>query len=139
MPEFERFFISQVGILIRDNKCLILEFSKYPNKWGLPGGRIDKGEMSEEAFRREFREELGFDDFEIFDLIDHEIFYTESKNAYCAIVKYVENSDSEISLSHEHLQYKWISEDEIDKINFIWKNLPRMIKRGFEYHRKLKK
>jgi len=135
MPEFEKFNISQVGILIRDNKCLILEFSQHPGRWGLPGGRIDKGELGEEAFKRELREEIGFDDVIIHELIDYDIFYVNSVKPMCGIVQYIENKESEIILSEEHSQYKWIAEDEIDDYNLVWDNLPRMMRKGFEYHR----
>ena len=138
MQNFERFYVSQVGVLIRDNKCLILEFFEHPGEWGLPGGRIDKGEMWEEAFRREFKEEVNFDDFKIHDIIDYDIFYRKSKHPYCVIVRYIENNESEIVLSHEHSQFKWISEEELNNCNFIWENLPRMLKKGFEYHKELK-
>jgi len=57
--EFEKFTISQVAIIIKDNKSLILEFADRPGMWGLLGGRIDKGELREEAFKRELKEEGG--------------------------------------------------------------------------------
>jgi len=139
MENFERFYVSQVGILIRDNKCLILEFSEHPGVWGLPGGRIDRGELGKEAFLRELREEIGFNDVEIHKLLDYDIFYHSPEKPMCAIVQYIENNNSEIVLSEEHLQYKWISENEIDKYNFVWENAPRMIKKGFEYYRNNKK
>lgn len=138
MENFEKFYISQVGILIRDDKCLILTFSMHPGEWGLPGGRIDRGEDWESAFRRELKEEINFDECVVGELLDNDIFYTESGTPYCTLVRYIENLDTEIVLSHEHTDYKWIGEDEIGNFNFVWDNLPRMIKKGFEYHNKLK-
>ncbi|HRY63459.1 MAG TPA: NUDIX domain-containing protein [Patescibacteria group bacterium] len=66
MPkEFEKFWITQAGVIIKDNKCLILELADKPGYWDIPGGRVDMGEgdNSEAAFRREIKEELDVDNF----------------------------------------------------------------------------
>ncbi|PLX21015.1 hypothetical protein C0584_04495 [Candidatus Parcubacteria bacterium] len=138
MGEFQKFFVSQVGILIRDSKCLILEFSKSPGKWGLPGGRVDEGEGKEEAFRREIKEELGIDEFQIHNTVDYDLFYVRPSKTVCGIVSYIENSSSEIILSDEHKSFAWVTEDELDNYNFIWPTLSNMIKKGFEYNEKNK-
>ncbi len=140
MNEFQKFEVSQVGILIRENKCLILEFSKSPGKWGLPGGRIDKGETEKDiAFKRELKEEIGFDRYISHCILDYDLFFVRPGKTICGIVQYIENTTDEIVLSHEHLGYKWISEDELNNYTYYWHALPRMIKKGFEYHRKVKK
>lgn len=50
-------------VLIHNNKALILKRSpnsfSHPNKWGFPGGGIDKGESPEQAAVRECEEEIG--------------------------------------------------------------------------------
>ena len=61
---FETFQVSQVAILIRDNKCLVLRFAvtdntKTSDLWGLPGGRIDQQENQLPSFKREIKEEIG--------------------------------------------------------------------------------
>ncbi|MGQ9799131.1 MAG: NUDIX domain-containing protein [Ignavibacterium sp.] len=33
----------------------------FPNKWDIPGGRIEEGETPDIAVRREMKEELGLD------------------------------------------------------------------------------
>ena len=55
---FEYFQISQAAIIMHEGKCLILEFASSPGYWGLPGGRIDKGESAKVAFSRELKEEI---------------------------------------------------------------------------------
>jgi len=138
MPkEFEKFIISQVAVLIRDNKCLILEFTDPPGRWGLPGGRLDVGEVGEPAFRREIKEELGLANFENLGVVDYETWHisrsTDMKmgTPLCGIANLIKNDEDEIKLSHEHSQLKWATEDELENYDFIWPNAIRMLKKGF--------
>jgi 8-oxo-dGTP pyrophosphatase MutT (NUDIX family) len=129
---YENFHVSQVAILIRDNKCLVLEFASHPGKWGLPGGRIDKNEESaESAFRREIKKELGFDNFKIEAIVDHEAWYNPAGKAVCAVARLISNNQDKISLSDEHRQYRWIEKNELEKIDFLWPNAARMCRNGF--------
>ena len=129
---FERFWVTQAGILIRQDKCLILELADKPGNWDIPGGRLDEGEMAEEAFRREIKEEIGIDNFKIGRLVDYDIWYPSKGNPVCAIVMLIRNEKDNIVLSHEHTQYVWITRDEIDKYNFFWPNAKRMLIKGFK-------
>ncbi|MFA6551032.1 MAG: NUDIX hydrolase [Patescibacteria group bacterium] len=137
--EFEYFQIGQKGILIRDDKVLIVKLADQINTWDLPGGRLDKGEAAEEAFRREIREEIDFDNFEILGIVDREIWYTQNGTPFCGIVNLIKNEKDEIKLSFEHTEYKWIAETEIDDYKYIWQNMNRMLKNGFKYYKLLQK
>lgn len=57
----QHFHVGAYGILIKDNKILLIKKSRgaYKGKFDLPGGRIEFGEKAEEALRREFIEETG--------------------------------------------------------------------------------
>lgn len=46
------------GLVCVKNKQLLLAFSKNKQAWYLPGGKIDAGEDSQQALRREIEEEL---------------------------------------------------------------------------------
>lgn len=138
--EFQKFVISQVGVLIRDAKCLILEDAAHAGRWILPGGRIDEGEESEPAFRRELKEEIDLDIFNNLGLVSYDIWYVKNDmKAVCALAFLIENNDSEIKLSSEHSGYQWIREDQIKDINFVWPKADKMVLAGFERYKLLKK
>ncbi|MGF9770159.1 NUDIX hydrolase [Bacillus albus] len=49
------------GILIEDEKVLLVKQKVANRNWSLPGGRVENGEMLEEAMIREMREETGLE------------------------------------------------------------------------------
>jgi 8-oxo-dGTP diphosphatase len=134
--EFEKFTISQVAVLIREGKCLILEFSDELGYWGLPGGRVDKGELGEEAFRREMKEEIGLSKFEIIAVVDYDIWHTRTGKPVCGIASLIKNETDKIKLSEEHNQMRWVTKEELSNYKFLWPNAKRMLEKGFEYNKK---
>ena len=135
---FQNFQVSQVGVLIRGDKCLILKFALNSKRWGLPGGRVDAGEFSENAFKREIKEELDIDDFKIISVLDYDLHYTERGTGICGIASLIENDNDKISLSYEHSQLKWVTKEELKDYDFIWPSAKRMLEKGFEYKEKNK-
>ena len=130
--------ISQVGLWFRGNKVLILEDARYPGEWVIPGGRIDEGEDVAVAFARELKEELGLEGFEVGPVVDADVWYTPRRNRpYCAIARmiYGDFLDEQIKLSHEHLQFKWVTEEELDELPMLWPNGRRLYKSGFAYNK----
>ena len=55
--------IATVGALIRDHagRVLMVRTRKWSNLWGIPGGKIKRGETSPDALRREVREETNLE------------------------------------------------------------------------------
>lgn len=128
--EHERFVVSQKGILIRGQKCLIVEARQRPDVWDLPGGRINNNENGQESFRREIKEELGVNNFKILGVVDYEIWHTRTGFAVCGVVNLIE-TEEEIKLSDEHTRLKWIKEGEIDQHGYVWPAMGRMVRNGF--------
>jgi len=138
--EFQRFVISQVAILIRDGKCLILEDAAHPGRWILPGGRIDEGEESEIAFARELKEEINFGHFVNLGLVEYDIWYVKNDmKAVCALAFLIKNNDTEIKLSSEHSGFQWITENQVKDTNFLWPKADKMVISGFERYKLINK
>ncbi|MBI5370381.1 NUDIX hydrolase [Candidatus Uhrbacteria bacterium] len=133
---FEYFMISQVGIWIRDGKMLLLEDAAHPGKYVIPGGRIDKGEDSQKAFRREMKEEVNLDAFEVGPIVDVRVWYSgEKQTPYCAIVRLIRTETEQITLSAEHLSARWVNEDELSEILFVWEFGEDICRAGFKVFR----
>ena len=109
--------ISIKGFLCRDNKVLSLK-TRRAGRWELPGGRIKYGESVEEAFQREIKEEIGFENFEMGDLMNMWSFVNEEINHHFIVFDFeiLTNKDI-IKLSEEHVEYKWVDADEFEQMD----------------------
>jgi len=101
-----------------ENKFLILKRSpdsfSRPNDWDFPGGNVLFGEYHEESLRREIKEEAGL---EVVNLKPLQVKTDMRGEIYCIFINYTAQATStEVALSHEHTDYKWISKDEFLKM-----------------------
>ena len=104
------------GLVCQDGKVFMLK--DRSGNWELPGGRIDFGETPEETLKREFHEELGIDDVEIGKVINIWSFISnahEDKYHFIVVIFSCKADLSKLKISDEHLEYKWVGLDEIDK------------------------
>ena len=104
---------SAVAILDDDNSMLLLMRSGksrwMPNRWGLPGGKIESGETSEESANRENKEETSLDIQNLSSLKDFsdkavDLFYTTSY-------------DGNVQIDFEHDDYEWVSRADVEQYN----------------------
>ena len=114
----------QVGVKIllenKDSKYLIVRRSaeKYPEvgpKWDIVGGRINPGASLIENLKREVVEETGLDITGEPKLITaQDILRIAGK--HIVRLTYIGEADGEVSLSDEHDDYKWLSLEDISKL-----------------------
>ncbi|MEM1084661.1 MAG: HAD hydrolase-like protein [Verrucomicrobiota bacterium] len=109
--------IATVGALIEDGegKLLMVRTHKWGHRWGIPGGKIRRGESSIDALKREIREEtaLEVDDIRfvmVQDCIDSEEFRTPE---HFLLMNYVvRRTRGEVVLNDEAEEFRWVTPAE---------------------------
>ena len=139
MPEHALVQLGQKAVLIRDDRCLILEGSNGEDQWDLPGGRLHEGEKSMDAFRRELEEELGLTDFSFIATVDYDLWARGAgKPTICLVANLITSDQQDIEISFEHKGFRWVERSELSKYTFYSPAMPRMIEKGFDHLELLK-
>ena len=110
--------IATVGGLIYNDtgQILMIRTHKWSDLWGIPGGKIKRGETSEDALRRELKEETNLDIADIRfvlvqDCIHSKEFYREAHfvllNYTCRAIGHMQ-----VKLNEEAREYKWVTSAE---------------------------
>ncbi len=108
--------IATVGALIYNDTddMLMVRTRKWSDKWGIPGGKIERGETAEIALRRELKEETDLDVADIRfvfvqDCINSPEFYRPAHflllNYTCRCV-----APANVRLNDEAQEFRWVSE-----------------------------
>ncbi len=99
-------------VFSQDNKILILKRSETDvdeaNCWDPPGGGIEIGESIENGFLRELKEETGIMAKNVTVFAVHEV-----DDGSLGLFAKAETKDENITLSDEHSDFKWITEEEL--------------------------
>ncbi|MDT7919928.1 MAG: NUDIX domain-containing protein [Meiothermus sp.] len=109
--------IPTVGALVQgpSGRVLIVKTTKWQGLWGVPGGKIEWGEPLEKALRREFREEVGLELFNIrHALLLEGVFDPEfHKPMHFLFVNYFALSSSEeVQPNEEIVEWAWVRPEE---------------------------
>lgn len=113
----DKIIIIASSIIIDKEMVLLLQRgddSSYPDYWQLPEGKIEEGELSDLALRREVKEEIGvgiknvkFQGIFYSNIEAKEIKYLAIRAVYSAVL-----DSNDITLSQEHKNYGWYSKKE---------------------------
>lgn len=110
-----------VKILLRngEGKFLVLRRSKIKyaevgTEWDIAGGRIEAGDTLLDNLKREVKEETGLEiKYEPRLVTAQDIF---KKDKHVVRLTYVGMADGDVVLSEEHTEHKWLSLEEISKL-----------------------
>lgn len=131
MPEYELFRISQQAVVKRDDgSVLILQSAN--GKWLLPGGRINKCEVWDEAFRREIKEEIGITEFIVLGIIDVDSWFEGVQANYIVTLVCSVSAKDKVTLSHEHVAFAWVTSSELDGYTFYHPRMPERIMKALK-------
>lgn len=103
---------NSVGVLFcsqaTNNHLFLLRNGKKFQEWGLPGGKVERGESLRQALERECLEEIGFWP-ENAKLLPIEQFTSDDDKFLYHTFYCVVKEDFIPKLNHEHLGYCWIN------------------------------
>lgn len=111
--------IEVVAAVITDNGKIFATqrgYGEWKDWWEFPGGKIELGEMPEEALRREIHEELDTE-IEVGELLktveyDYPTFHITMHCFLCTVVS------GHLALL-EHEAARWLNPEELDTINWL--------------------
>lgn len=106
------------GLLRKNGKILLVKDPK--GIWELPGGRIQHNEKPEEALRRELREELGWAEANVKNIVDTWRFSSTVRGVphdYTVLIYYCTTDQKSIVKNDEHDEYRWTSISEVKNLN----------------------
>jgi ADP-ribose pyrophosphatase YjhB (NUDIX family) len=110
--------LATVGALIADDagRVLMIRTHKWSNLWGIPGGKIKWGEASEEALRREIREETALEITDIKFVLVQDCIHSKEfyRDAHFILLNYTCRSPGEPSvvLNEEGREFRWVTTEQ---------------------------
>lgn len=125
-------YIISVYAILRNEKgeFLLLRRSENshtnPGKWDLPGGKLSRGEVLEDAIVREVWEETGIS--VVPGEVAGNVTFELPEKKVIAIVYDCGYIIADVKLSYEHIEYSWVSFDSILEMD----TLPAHFKEFFE-------
>jgi phosphoglycolate phosphatase len=114
--------VATVGALIFDEagQVLMVRTQKWSNRWGIPGGKIKRGETAMEALHRELKEETNLEVSDVRfvmvqDCIDSKEFY---RQAHFILLNYtaLRRGSDPVQLNDEAQEFRWVALEEARRL-----------------------
>ncbi|GHU12423.1 NUDIX hydrolase [Spirochaetia bacterium] len=109
---------SVAGIALKDGRVFIArrkEGGDLGGKWEFPGGKVRPGESAAQALAREFAEELDIP-VRAGEQIGEAAFI--HKDTRFRLTAWLVTPESENFAFNEHTEYRWVTADEMDSLDF---------------------
>lgn len=128
------------AVVEKDGKILVsqrsFEEAHEPGKWTIPGGKVDRTEgdvwnVLEQTCAREVKEETGVEISENIELLANNTFIHSSGKHAIALIFLCHWKSGEASSLEDTIGVKWISEEELDSVEFA-PNVKNYISKGFD-------
>lgn len=125
-----------VVIFRKDNGKILYLILHYPSgHWDFAKGKMENNEEKLQTAKREVREETGIDDLRFIEPFEEEIeynFHFEGKPIHKFVNFFLaETFTSNISISHEHLDFDWLEYDKaLSKVTY--ENAKRILRKANE-------
>lgn len=106
-----------VGALVwgPDGRVLLVRTTKWRGAWGVPGGKVDWGETLVDAVKRELREEVGLELFDVLYAQTQEAVLSEEfwRPAHLLLVDYFASADTHAVTPNEEIEaWAWVTLDD---------------------------
>ena len=106
------------AIIRRDDKIFATQrgYGEWKDWWEFPGGKVEQGETSEDALKREIREELSADISvdQFFCTVDYDYpaFHITMHCYLCQLI-------SDAPHLNEHEAARWLNQNELDSVKWL--------------------
>lgn len=125
-------------ILNPQNEVLIM-YSSANKYWEFPKGKVERGEKELDTLKREVYEETGIRRFRLNPAFRESIYYSfRVNNAIInkVVIYYLFKTGAQIHVSDEHMDYKWVTLDEVDTYlkHVNQKNLVKRVRAFMKTH-----
>ena len=124
------------GIIVfrreRDKECFLLLRYGFGH-WGFAKGNLEEGETEKETAIRETEEETGLTALKFVDDYREEIeYFYKGETVHKKVIYFLaETTETDVKLSYEHDEYKWLTFDEaLKQLSFY--NDKKILKKAWE-------
>jgi dATP pyrophosphohydrolase len=106
----------------------------YPGVWQMVTGSVITGEKAHEAVIREIKEETGLIPEKLWVVPNVNSFYSKKRDHICMVPVFAAlvKNNSEINISGEHAEYKWVDKDTANKL-LAWVGQRKSVEIIYDY------